>query len=107
MFKKYTGDWKDLRIMLTPALVEIDYHADSNEPDGLDFWQRVDETFKGALGFSSTAADNRRLILFDGANHRFEFYKRRHFFIRVHNKTLAVVAVRVSNPDCSSLRING
>jgi len=25
----------------------------------------------------------------------------------VHNKTLSVAAVRVGNPDCSSLRING
>jgi hypothetical protein len=27
------------------------------------------------------------------------------FFIRVHNETLAVVAMRVSNPDCSPVGI--
>ena len=46
MFKKYTGDWTDLR-KLAPC--EIDYHADPNERDGLGYWERMDETFKGAL----------------------------------------------------------
>ena len=42
-----------------------------------------------------------------GANRRFEFQKRSQLFIRVHNEALTVAAMRVSNPDCSSLRING
>jgi len=32
-------------------------------------------------------------------NRRFEFHKPAEFFIRVHNKTLSVVAMRVRNPD--------
>jgi len=32
--------------------------------------------------------------------------KRRQFFIRVHNETLTVVAVRVCNPDRSPVGIN-
>ncbi|PYJ28202.1 MAG: hypothetical protein DME89_06930 [Verrucomicrobia bacterium] len=40
-------------------------------------------------------------------NHRFQFDKRRRYFIRTHNVTLSVVAMRVSNPNCSSFGING
>jgi hypothetical protein len=36
----------------------------------------------------------------------FQFHKRSQYFIRVHNVTLSV-AMRVSNPDRSPLRING
>ena len=35
------------------------------------------------------------------ANHGFEFQKRSQLFIRVHNETLSVVAMRVNNPDRS------
>jgi len=35
------------------------------------------------------------------ASRRFEFQKSRQLFIRVHNESLSVVAMRVSNPDCS------
>jgi len=38
-------------------------------------------------------------------NCRFEFEKSGKFFIRVHNEPLPVVAVRISNPDCSPLKI--
>jgi hypothetical protein len=34
-------------------------------------------------------------------NRRFEFQKRSQLFIRSHNETLSVVAVRVCNPDRS------
>jgi len=44
------------------------------------------------------------IIIF--ANRRFEFEKSRQLLVRVHNETLSV-AVRVSNPDRSPLRING
>jgi hypothetical protein len=37
---------------------------------------------------------------------RFKFNKRGQFFIRVHNETLSVVAVRVRNPDRSPVGIN-
>jgi hypothetical protein len=40
------------------------------------------------------------------ANRRFEFNKRRQLFIRVHNETLSVVAMRVCNKDCSPVGIN-
>jgi hypothetical protein len=37
---------------------------------------------------------------------RFEFEKSSQFFIRVHNETLSVVAVRIRNPDCLPSGIN-
>jgi hypothetical protein len=33
-----------------------------------------------------------------------KFEKRRQFFFRAHNETLSVIAVRVSNADCSSAK---
>ena len=39
-------------------------------------------------------------------NSRFEFHKRNHLFIRPHNETLSVAAMRVNNPDRSPARIN-
>jgi hypothetical protein len=38
---------------------------------------------------------------------QFQFYKRSAFFIRTHNETLAIVAMRISNPDRSSFGIHG
>jgi hypothetical protein len=40
-------------------------------------------------------------------NCRFKFQKRRQFFIGTHNETLSVAAMRVNNPDCSPVGING
>ena len=37
---------------------------------------------------------------------KFEFQKRSQFFIRAHNEALTVVAMRVSNPDRSPVRIH-
>ena len=39
------------------------------------------------------------------ANWRFEFHKRSQLFIRVHNETLPVAAMRVCNPDRSPVSI--
>jgi hypothetical protein len=47
------------------------------------------------------------MTLTNWANRRFQFHKRSQLFIRVHDETLSVVAMRVSNPDCSPLRSNG
>jgi hypothetical protein len=33
--------------------------------------------------------------------------KRGQLFIGMHNKTLSIAAMRVSNPDCSPVGING
>src|SRR5258708_643233 len=41
------------------------------------------------------------------SNRRFEFEKGSQLFIRMHNETLSVASMRVSNPDCSRLRIKG
>jgi hypothetical protein len=41
----------------------------------------------------------------DSPNRRFEFAKRGQYFIRPHNETLSIAAMRVSNPDCSPLGI--
>jgi hypothetical protein len=40
------------------------------------------------------------------ANRRFKFHKRRQQFIRTHNETLSVVAMRVHNPDRSPVGMN-
>jgi hypothetical protein len=40
------------------------------------------------------------------SNRRFQFYKRRQLFIRTHNETLSIVAMRVSNPDRSPVGID-
>jgi hypothetical protein len=40
------------------------------------------------------------------AGDAFKFHKRCQLFIRVHNVTLSVVAVRVSNEDCARVGIN-
>jgi len=40
-------------------------------------------------------------------NCRFEFEKRGQFFICSHNETLPIIAVCISNPDSSPLRMNG
>jgi hypothetical protein len=40
-------------------------------------------------------------------NRSFQFHKRGQFFIGPHNVTLSIVPMRVSNPDCSPLRIDG
>jgi hypothetical protein len=37
----------------------------------------------------------------------FQFDKRRQLFIRTHNVTLSVIAVRVNNPDRLTVGING
>jgi hypothetical protein len=43
----------------------------------------------------------------DPRNRRFEFQKRSQLFIRVHNETLSVAAMCVSNPDRSPFTIHG
>jgi hypothetical protein len=40
-------------------------------------------------------------------NRRFKFHKRGQPFIRLLNETLFLIAMRVSNPDCSPVRIQG
>jgi hypothetical protein len=39
-------------------------------------------------------------------NRRFKFKQSRQFFIRTHNVTLWVIAMRISNPDRSPVGIN-
>jgi hypothetical protein len=40
-------------------------------------------------------------------NSPFKFHKRSQLFISTHNEPLSVAAMRVSNEDCSPLRIHG
>jgi hypothetical protein len=40
-------------------------------------------------------------------NRRFKFQKRSQLFIRAYNKTLSVIAMGVSNPDCSAFAVHG
>jgi hypothetical protein len=42
-----------------------------------------------------------------GINCGFKFKKRSQLFFRSHNEPPSVVAMRVSNPDCSAFGING
>ena len=46
------------------------------------------------------------LYALDGTNHRFQFHKRGQLFIRTHNETLSVIAMCVSNENCSPARIH-
>jgi hypothetical protein len=39
-------------------------------------------------------------------NRRFKFQKRCQLFLRAHNETLSVVAMRICNKDCLSARID-
>jgi hypothetical protein len=39
-----------------------------------------------------------------GSNRCFKLNKSSQLFIRTHNETLSVVAMRVRNPDCAALR---
>jgi hypothetical protein len=41
-----------------------------------------------------------------GANRRFKFHKRGQLFLRMHNETLSVAAMRVNNPDRSPVGIH-
>ena len=41
-----------------------------------------------------------------GANRPFQFQKRSQLFICTHDETLSVIAMCVSNPDCSPAGIN-
>jgi hypothetical protein len=41
------------------------------------------------------------------ANRRFKFKKHSQLFIRTHHEPLSVAAMRVSNPGCLSVRIEG
>jgi len=45
--------------------------------------------------------------VFLSQNRRFELHKRGQLFIRTHNETLSIAAMRVNNPDRSALGING
>jgi len=47
-----------------------------------------------------------RMRLTARANRRFKFQKSDQFFIGVHNEALPVT-MRIGNPDCSPLGING
>jgi len=49
--------------------------------------------------------ETRILRIASSANRRFEFDKRGEPFIRTHNETLSVIAMRVSNEDRSPARI--
>ena len=53
-----------------------------------------------------TQTRNVNMNRFGHANRRLQFYKRSQLFLRVHNETLSVAAMRVSNPDCSLARIH-
>ena len=43
----------------------------------------------------------------ESARDSFKFHKRSQYFIRPHNETLSVPAMRVRNPDRSAVRIQG
>jgi hypothetical protein len=62
------------------------------------------DPFNGVEFGENYASLSRKFVAI--ANRRFEFEKRGQLFICVHNETLSVVAVRVSNPDRSPVAIN-
>jgi len=71
----------------------------------------VDSNSRNAVSFSSVRTLLRGPLR--NQTHRelvyrpLQFQKRSQLFIRTHNVTLSVAAMRVSNPDCSPLGING
>ena len=60
-------------------------------------WPNEVQPRKVSLNFFSQKA---------GTNRPFQFQKRSQLFIRTHNETLSIVAMRVCNPDCSPIGIN-
>jgi len=44
-------------------------------------------------------------VISDSSNCRFQFQKIGQFLIREYNETFSVVAMRVSNPDCSPVEL--
>ena len=58
-------------------------------------------TFRRLDGYRSAVMSIAR------ANRRFNFHKRCQLFIRVHNETLSVAAMRVCNPERSPVGIHG
>ena len=48
-----------------------------------------------------------QLFAASDTNRPFQFQKRCQYFIRVHNEPLPIAAMRISNPDCSPLGIDG
>src|SRR5439155_20843356 len=55
----------------------------------------------------SLLTDRVRLFSDRTANRRFQLNKRGQLFIRAHNETLSVAAMRISNEDCLPARIHG
>jgi len=60
-------------------------------------WERIVGAGRLRLYINPSASPNRR----------FQFQKRAEPFVGVHNETLSVAAMCVSNPDRSPLRVNG
>jgi hypothetical protein len=79
--KKGKKSWRGEKL---PALIPV--------PDGTEF---------GKISLARQANSP------PSANRRFDFQKRSQLFIRMHNETLSVITVRVSNEDCSTTRIHG
>jgi hypothetical protein len=55
---------------------------------------------------SGTTSASMSIQNFADTNRPFEFEKRGQLFIRMHNETLSVAAMRVHNPDCPPVAIN-
>ena len=62
-------------------------------------------TWVSALPLSSHACFLALIRLARSANRCFQFQKRAHYFISIHNEALSIVAVCVDNPDCPPPRI--
>jgi hypothetical protein len=58
-------------------------------------------------GWDHRSRGGRRCDVHSAVVDPFEFHKRSQLFIGRHNETLSVVAMRVCNPDCSPVGING
>jgi hypothetical protein len=75
------------------------------EPSGEEVLRLIQDPFSDAKFAKNLACSSSTIAA--GANRRFKFDKRIQLFIRTHNVTLSVAAMRVSNPDRSSVRIEG
>jgi hypothetical protein len=89
-----------------PALILLSAGLERDEePSGEEVLRLIQIRFSDAEFGKNLAKLSNHFAA--SADRRFRFEKRTHYLIRTHNETLSVVAMRVNNPDRSSLRIKG
>jgi len=70
-------------------------------------WSRPSDTSNGHFAVLGGFLFARVVVWILATDRPFQFQKRGQFLISMHNEALSVIAVRVSNPDCSPFGVNG